>query len=320
MSEHPDGIAPSTRQAPPPTDPEMLSDPRAAADDSVPPESTPPSRRLRTLDPSESGHDLESEPPSSADDPGRITRPYAETEEGADGEKRDTQPWRDDDPEDAPVSVTGELRASLSDSPPSAEERMLEDHRRFRHRGPFTRPQAELAAGQAADVQMVLEILTRYARQFFERSVLFVVTGTSAELRFAHGVPMGLASLVVDLEEQSVLSQAHDSGDPVVRPLAEDGADAILSQQAQHPRRRARGRRTADDSRACGRDLLRRRPRRRRGPHRGGGRDRLHRDLRQRDHAHRPQQETRYGRLGFRKLGQRSAHRFAVRAERFVAE
>lgn len=228
MSLHPEGIVPSSRQAKPPSEevPETL--------DGVPTvregDGAPGSKRLkRTLDPADSSAEFTSEPPESADDPGRITRPYAE-EEGEEGEKRDTQPWRDDDVEDAPpVSVSGEFKASLSEAPPSAEARILEEHRRFRHRGPFTRPQAELAASQASDVQMVLEILTRYARQFFERSVLFVVSGNRAELRFAHGLALGLAMLSLNLDEEpSVLRDAHIGGDPVVRGLERDGVDAIL--------------------------------------------------------------------------------------------
>lgn len=228
MSEHPEGIVRSMRQAKPPSieAPDTLDGmPVDPLSDAAPPSKRP----ARTLGPAESGANVGSEPPSSVDDPGRITRPYAEPD-GEDGEKRDTQPWRDDDLDEAPpVSVAGEFKASLSEAPPSVEARILEEHRRFRHRGPFTRPQAELAASQATDVHMVLEILTRYARQFFERSVLFVVTGDLAELRFSHGLPMGLATLGLSLEEQpSVLRMAHRSGDPVVRPLEHDGVDAIL--------------------------------------------------------------------------------------------
>ncbi len=225
MSEHPEGIVPSARQAAPPPAPAPDTLEGFGDDD----DAAASKRSVKTLDPGQSGHDVASEPPPSADDPGRITRPYAETE-GEEGEKRDTQPWRDDDPDDvAPVSVRGEFNASLSEAPPSAEARILEDHRRFRHRGPFTRPQAELAATQADDVHVVLEVLTRYARQFFERSVLFVVTGDVAELRLSHGLPMGLATLQLSLvEEPSILRDAYATGDPLVRPLVRDGVDAIL--------------------------------------------------------------------------------------------
>jgi hypothetical protein len=231
MSEHPKGIIPSQRQ------PTRASE--AVASSSLDPhEATPhggfrPPRGHRTLDPADS-ESFSSNPPASTEDTsdagegtGRITQPYGEAEEG---EKRDTQPWRDDDVEDTPpVSVTGEFKASLSEAPPSAEARILEEHRRFRHRGPFTRPQAELAASQAPDVHMVLEILVRYARQFFERTVLFVVSGDWAELRFSHGLSMSLATLKLSLrEEPSVLREANQSGDPVVRALSHDGVDAIL--------------------------------------------------------------------------------------------
>jgi hypothetical protein len=231
MSEHPRGIVPSQRQ--PTRQPPDASDAPANPEDGG---FLPPRARAGTLDPADADG-FTSEPPASADEssfdggdgPTRITQPYGEGED--EGEKRDTQPWRDDDPEDdgPPMSVTGEFKASLTEAPPSAEARILEEHRRFRHRGPFTRPQAELAASQAPDVHMVLEILVRYARQFFERTVLFVVSGDQAELRFSHGLSLSLASLRLGLrEEPSVVREAFLGGDPIVASLAHDGVDAIL--------------------------------------------------------------------------------------------
>ena len=170
----------------------------------------------------------------------RITRPYTEDDEdaveGVEGEeddgKRDTQPWRDDGPDvDGPMSMPSEFRSSLSDTPPSKEAKMQEEYRRFRHRGPFTRAQAELAVSQAPDVHFLLEILLRYARQFFERCIVFVVTDTRADLRIAYGFGMELATLSLPLEHDGLLSEAFTTGDPVVRPLSLDGMDALLREK-----------------------------------------------------------------------------------------
>ena len=228
MSEHPEGIATSSRQP----------RPRRRAVD----RDGPASDRGRdgfgdhdtgTLHPGDSR-------PTSSDvpDPGRITQPYA-TAADDDGEgKRDTQPWRDKTPDaDGPVSMPSEFNRSLSSTPPSAEARIHEHHRRFRHRGPFTRAQAELAVSQALDVHMVLEILVRYARQFFERCVLFVVTDDTAVLRLANGFGMELANLRLPLEEESLLSEAFQSGDPVVRTLHPEGFDPVIAGTLNVPRR-----------------------------------------------------------------------------------
>lgn len=165
----------------------------------------------------------------------RDTHPYeTESPDDMDGEKdRDTQPWRDDenDQDEAALSVRGEFTASLSEKPPSDEAKILEEHRVFRHRGPFTRAQAELAANQAPDVQVVLEVLVRYARQFFERTVLLVVQGERATLRLAHGLKIEWASFQVPLDAPSVVKEAFDSGDPVVRRLDDTGVDADIKKK-----------------------------------------------------------------------------------------
>jgi hypothetical protein len=154
-------------------------------------------------------------------------------EDDSDG-KRDTQPWRDDEPdsiEEPTVSLRGEFSRSLSEAPPTDEAKIHEDHRAFRHRGPFTRAQAELAVSQAHDIQSVLEVLVRYARQFFERTVLLTVQGEFASLRLAHGLGAKLASFRVRLDAPSVMREAFQSGDPVVRPLARDGIDGFIKRE-----------------------------------------------------------------------------------------
>jgi MshEN domain len=248
MSERPAGIGPSNRQPKPrrPTPPlgvHAVTRPDGLVEGTLSPGESRPSDIV------DSSHaPISSEAASSSMAPGsdfpegsnRITRPYAEGEgedddeeldgEDGDGEgKRDTQPWRDDHSEpDGPLSMPNEFRSSLGIGPTSDEAKISEEHRYFRHRGPFTRAQAELAVSQAPDVNLVLEILVRYARQFFERSILFVVNETQADLRLAYGLGIELASLTLPLELDGVLNEAFSDGDPVMRPLALDGIDAIL--------------------------------------------------------------------------------------------
>jgi len=152
-------------------------------------------------------------------------------DEPAGDDKRDTQPWRDDESADEPpVSMRREFHAHLSEAPPSDEAKIHEEHRAFRHRGPFTRVQAELAVSRAPEVEGVLEVLVRYARQFFERSVLFVVQGSTARLRLSQGLPDELASLALPLTTPSVLERAFTSGKPTVQSLGAEGVDQQLRQ------------------------------------------------------------------------------------------
>jgi len=175
-----------------------------------------------------------SAPPPASEEPNRITQPYAEGEELPDGEagdddfddgeKRDTQPWRDDE-EEAPVSVTGEFSASLS-APPDPSDRP-NGERHFRHRGPFTRRQAEIAASQAMDVHLLLEILMRYAQQFFERCLLLGVVENRLEVRYRHGVTSE-DDFGIDLDGAGIAAEAYRAGDPVIRQLGQEQADQAL--------------------------------------------------------------------------------------------
>jgi hypothetical protein len=243
MSEHPDGIVQSSRQ-PAPSRPTALLE--SVVPDTLDGFGPAQARKPATLQPGEHGQTRDpgdSEMPASANEVGRITQPYVEDgegppDEGKDG-KRDTQPWRDDGDEEEPPLSVGAFDRSLSQAPPSAEEKIHEEHRRFRHRGPFTRAQAEMAVSQAPDVVMVMEIMMLYSRQFFERSVLFVINNDKAALRFAHGLGIEHASFTVALDSPSVLGGAYRSGDPVVSELAYEGVDATI-REALHTQADAR--------------------------------------------------------------------------------
>jgi hypothetical protein len=221
MSEHPEGIARSSRQPEP-----HLPDP-----DEIQAEVEPHLATIAEGGPITRPYEDVSRPAQSSAPPGekRVTQPYT-TDGTGEPERRNTQPWSDEEEEDEPpMSVTGEFSASLSaEVPPSVEARIHEEQRGFRHRGPFTRAQAELAASQAHDVNTVLEVLVRYARQFFERCILFTVVGQEAELRLAHGLTADLATLRVNLEEAGLLAEAFRKGDPIVWSLGHEGSDEVL--------------------------------------------------------------------------------------------
>ncbi|MEM1033756.1 MAG: hypothetical protein AAGN82_25700 [Myxococcota bacterium] len=261
MSEHPEGIARSTRQ------PEAQSlDPDAlAAMLSVPARPSEPTPLTRPYDLRSSFTPVASSSPppplehgagspvgdDEDDEPHRITQPYADedTADGTpesegeassgdpasdEGEKRDTQPWRDadgteDDDEEAPVSVSRAFSDTFG-GPPEPSERGEATTRQFRHRGPFTRRQAEIAASQAVDVRMLFEVLLRYAQQFFERCLLLVVAEDRAVVRYRHGV-VDDRSVSLPLDGAGLLATALRTGDPVVRPFDPDdqGDEALAS-------------------------------------------------------------------------------------------
>jgi len=229
MSERPDGIRPSTRQP-------AIHHVHGARGDSVPPQTldgvgprssgrpTPPPPSLSRLDePPASSTTSETLPPRLPVSPpgAREARPPA----------RDTSPWTDspDSIEEAPLSIGTEFSHSL----PPPNEAGDDSVRTFRHRGPFTVRQAELAANQAREVQTVLEVVARFARQYFERTMLFTVQGGRAELRMGHGVLGDMRSFRVDLANPSLLRRAFEDCHAVVDGLGHDGVDAVLRTQLQ---------------------------------------------------------------------------------------
>jgi hypothetical protein len=98
----------------------------------------------------------------------------------------------------------------------------------FLHRGPFTREMAERALGEANDTQELLEVFARFARQFFERVVLFTVQAGRAEARITHGMPAPVVTLQTPLDQPGMLKHALDTAGIVVAVLGEEGHDADL--------------------------------------------------------------------------------------------
>ena len=236
MSERPDGIRPSIRQP---------AGGQGAKRESVPPQTldgigprsarpTPPPPSLSRLTPPPLSSS-ETSPLSSSE-----TLPLSSsetlpplTESAAQGPRppmRDTSPWTDspDSIEEAPLSIGSEFSHSL---PPPGGGESNDDGHTFRHRGPFTIRQAELAANQAREVQTILEVVARFARQYFERTMLFTVHGERAELRMGHAVPGNMSSFRVDLANPSLFRRAFEDCHAIVDGLGHDGVDAVLRSQ-----------------------------------------------------------------------------------------
>jgi hypothetical protein len=138
---------------------------------------------------------------------------------------RDNGPVPDTgDFDEIPLSIRSEVARSL---PPVGRR----DGRSFRHHGPLFSEDALAAAAQARDVQFVLDIVVRFARQYFDRLMLMVVHGERAEARVRYGIGADLDSLRVDLSNPSLMRRAYDDGHTVVDSLGYDGVDAVLRTQ-----------------------------------------------------------------------------------------
>jgi hypothetical protein len=87
---------------------------------------------------------------------------------------------------------------------------------------------AAAAVAGAADVNELLEIFVRFARQYFERVALVVVQRGQAEVRLAKNFPSEFESSQVDLSQPSLLQRAHDEVQTIVDQLGSDGLDGLL--------------------------------------------------------------------------------------------
>lgn len=98
---------------------------------------------------------------------------------------------------------------------------------RYCFRGPFLREDAELALVRATEVGDVLAILQRYTQQFFERTVLLVVTQSCAVVRQWHNVQLEITTRF-SLDAPSSLQRAADGGEPLIAELGAIGVDALF--------------------------------------------------------------------------------------------
>jgi hypothetical protein len=100
--------------------------------------------------------------------------------------------------------------------------------RTFAHRGPLSATEALAFARAAEEVKLVLQIVARFARQYFERLVVFAVEGETAEARLAHGTGPRTPLLLIDLSGDGLLARAARTGAPFVGDLTSDSADVAL--------------------------------------------------------------------------------------------
>lgn len=98
----------------------------------------------------------------------------------------------------------------------------------FRHRGPLDVATAVSFLHECDDVELVLRVVARFARQYFERLLVFAVQGEAAEVRLAHGVGSPAPRLLLDLTVPSMFRRASAAGSPVLGLLSGQGADAAV--------------------------------------------------------------------------------------------
>ncbi|MBM4357108.1 MAG: hypothetical protein FJ096_03275 [Deltaproteobacteria bacterium] len=125
----------------------------------------------------------------------------------------------------APSDVPAPLTRRAPSTPPSAAPLAVPA---FRHRGPLPPREALAFARKAEDVDVVLQVVARFARQYVERLLVFAVEGEVAEVRLAHGLG-GAVDLLVRLDDHGLLAHAMRSGEAVLAPLGEAPSDRALA-------------------------------------------------------------------------------------------
>lgn len=102
---------------------------------------------------------------------------------------------------------------------------------RVRRKGPFTAPQAEEELAEATATDVVLDTLFSFAQQFFEYTVLFVVSGEMADGRDASGPGLTatqIKNVKIPLDQPSLLQLARDRKAPVTAPPVAHGVDVQI--------------------------------------------------------------------------------------------
>jgi len=154
-----------------------------------------------------------------------ITQPWA-AKQSVSRPRRDTNPYMESRDTAGAMSLQSRFGAVLR----AEEHRPSFEADVFRHRGPLTREVAELALEQAPAVRAALEVLFRYAQQFFDRTLLLVVQGDVAQARLSHNVALDLGAIQFTLTTPSVLQRAVEERISVVDQLSRSGVDAVLRQ------------------------------------------------------------------------------------------
>lgn len=102
---------------------------------------------------------------------------------------------------------------------------------RVRRKGPFTAQAAEEELAEATTTDLVLDILFAFSQQFFEYTVLFVVSGEMADGRDASGPGLTatqIKNIKIPLDQPSLLQLARDRKAPVTAPPVAHGVDVQI--------------------------------------------------------------------------------------------
>lgn len=148
-------------------------------------------------------------------------------------------------------TVVGEAKAreqarQAVAEPPSPHERRTSV--RVRRKGPFTAQAAEEELAEAATNDLVLDVLFAFAQQFFEYTVLFVVSGEWADGRDASGPGLTatqIKNVKIPLDQPSLLQLARDRKAPVTAPPVSHGIDVQIIRDLAREARFADGYRAA---------------------------------------------------------------------------
>lgn len=120
-----------------------------------------------------------------------------------------------------------QVRQAAPEPPPQERRGSV----RVRRKGPFTAPQAEEELAEATATDVVLDILFAFAQQFFEYTVLFVVSGEMADGRDASGPGLTatqIKNVKIPLDQPSLLQLARDRKAPVTATPVAHGIDVQI--------------------------------------------------------------------------------------------
>ena len=140
--------------------------------------------------------------------------------------------------------VREQARQVATEPPPQERKASI----RVRRKGPFTAQMAEEEFGEATTTDLVLDILFAFAQQFFEYTVLFVVSGEMADGRDASGPGLTatqIKNVKIPLDQPSLLQLARDRKAPVTVAPVSHGVDVQIIRDLAREARFADGYRAA---------------------------------------------------------------------------
>jgi len=137
-----------------------------------------------------------------------------------------------------------QAREVVPEAPPQERRGSI----RVRRKGPFSAQMAEEELAEAATTDVVLDILFAFSHQFFEYTVLFVVSGEMADGRDASGPGLTatqIKNVKIPLDQPSLLQLARDRKAPVTAPPVAHGVDVQIIRDLAREARFADGDRSA---------------------------------------------------------------------------